>query len=151
VALSSSELVLTRYYAGYPIAGAAPADILATKLAGLTTDEETVLRASFLVHLPVLEAAIPGAGGTLDTNEAAVWTRNPVETAERAVLFRAMRMALCRFLGVEPGAGIVEPAIIVPVPGGTPIPSPTTGGGGDGGDGDPLEKDQTYVPAVLTV
>lgn len=150
MALTATERVATRRFAGYPVGGAAPADALAVILDGLTGDEEAVLRTVYLAPLARLEVAIPNASDTLNTESAAVWKRNPVETAERAVLFRSIRMAMCRYLGIEPGLGVAEPAIIVPVPGETPIPTPGGGGGVIDPD-DPLAKDQTIVPAILVV
>lgn len=123
MAFGPPELVAIRRHAGYPAAGATPTtDPLATKLDDLSPDEEMVILDVYLPALDRLEAAIPLAGDTLDTKQAAVWHRNPTELAERVALYMQQRIALCTFLGVDPGPGI--PAVPPPlVPG-------TDGGGG---------------------
>ncbi len=133
--LDPVERVSVRRHTGYPVAGAAPSDALAAKLAGLTLDEEVVILDRFLPVLDDLEMAIPAAGKSLDTAQAAVWKRNPLELAERINLYRSERLALCYFLGIEPGPGI------------PPLPIVTDPGGGSGGE----PPAPLYPPAVFVV
>lgn len=107
MALAPPEQIAIRRHAGYGVLGqdGAP-DALATRLASLTGDEEMVLFDTFLPNLETLEAAIPAAGATLDTKQAAVWHRNLNELAERNALYTQQRLALCAFLGIDPGPGI---------------------------------------------
>jgi hypothetical protein len=44
----------------------------------------------------------------LDTDEAAVWKRNPRELRDRRLLFDDWRRRLCGFLGVRPGPALGE-------------------------------------------
>lgn len=118
MALSATERVEVRRQAGYPAGAADPADAVSAVLSSLTTEGEAVLRLSFLPPLVRLELAVIGTTETLDTAKAAVWERNAVELTERMGLYRAMRVALCRFLGIEPGPGILDPIFVVPDPGG---------------------------------
>ena len=71
----------------------------------LTGSEETVVR-QYLTTLGQLELAIPAAATTLDTDRAAVWTRNANELRERTALFDDWRRRLCAFLGLPPGPGL---------------------------------------------
>lgn len=136
MALTAAEQVAVRRYAGYGVAGAAP-DALDTAMLALNPDQETVVRTTFLPSLAVLELGLTGAADTLDTAKAAVWERNPAELAERSVLYRGQRLALCRFLGIEPGPGIFDPLLVVPDP----------GAGGD----DTATGGFAAVPAVFVV
>ena len=124
MAFPPTEAVAIRRHAGYPAAGTAGAtDALATKLVSLTTTEEMVVLDTFLPALDRLEAAIPSASDTLDTKQAAVWHRNPTEIAERIELYRQQRIALCAFLGVDPGPGIPAAPVITD-PDGNPVSTP---------------------------
>jgi hypothetical protein len=67
--------------------------------------EEAVVR-RYLAELVVLERAVPAAGATLDTAQAAVWTRNADEVAQRLRLLDDWRRRLCGFLGLPPGPGL---------------------------------------------
>ena len=53
-----------------------------------------------------LRTGILGAAANLDTDIAAVWTRNRREVADRKALFNDWRRELCDFLGVPPGPGL---------------------------------------------
>jgi hypothetical protein len=109
-----------RRFCGYPVFGQSPNQFvgyrffqaygnLEFKLDNLLPSEEAVIATVYLTPLYALEAAIPGSGGNLDTQNAAVWTRNPREPRDRADLFDSWRRRLCAFLGVPPGPGL-EPA-----------------------------------------
>ena len=75
------------------------------RLSNLTTDELPILRRK-LTDLNTLDSAIVAAGDGLDTAKAAVWTRNPLEMAERTRLYTDRRLDLAAFLGVNLGLGI---------------------------------------------
>lgn len=114
MALTAAETVDVRRYAGYPAAGSPPADdALAVALAGLSAEGESVIRTTFLPALAAIEIGLTGSSSILDTAKAAVWERNPAELVERALLYRTQRIALCRFLGVEPGPGVYDPLPVV--------------------------------------
>lgn len=134
MALTAAEAVETRRQAGYPAAGVAPDDALAAVLAGLSTEGEAVIRTTFLPALTRLEQAILGASDTLDTSKAAVWERNAAELYERTLLYRSLRISLCRFLGIDPGPGILDMVVV----------APGTDGGSDSGG-------LALPPAVLVV
>ena len=134
MALTAVQRVQTRRYAGYGISPATP-DALDTVLATLTEEQEAVVATTFLPSLVTLEAGLLGAAETIDTAKAAVWERKAQELAERSMLYRGQRLALCRFLGVAPGPAMADPVMVVPDPcckgssgGGTDVPiDPTTG------------------------
>ncbi|HVJ54885.1 MAG TPA: hypothetical protein VM689_20665 [Aliidongia sp.] len=106
-----------RRFCGYPVFGQSPNQFvdyrffqaygnLEYKLNNLLPAEEAVIETVYLAQLYALEAAIPSSGGNLDTQSAAVWTRNPQEPRDRAALFDSWRRRLCAFLGVPPGEGL---------------------------------------------
>jgi hypothetical protein len=105
-----------RRFCGYPVFGQSPNQFvdyrffqaygnLEYKMNNLLPEEETVVETVYLAQLYTLETAIPGSGANLDTETAAVWTRNPREPRDRADLFDRWRRRLCAFLGVPPGPG----------------------------------------------
>ena len=104
MALNEAEKTDARRFCGYPALGVdAPAvGALEYRLLNLSVSEEAVAR-TYLVTLRTLEAAIPAVAATLDTRQAAVWTRNPEELRERTQLFADWRKRLCGFLGVAAG------------------------------------------------
>ena len=67
------------------------------------TDPELGIARRYLAALTNLELAVPRAGDSLDTDQAAVWTRNRSEPQDRLALFDEWRRRLCAFLGVQPG------------------------------------------------
>lgn len=108
-----SDLVDIRRFAGYPAYGTGVIvfpfpwwfqyyQALETRLQNLTANEATVVQ-TYLTNLRTLEAAIPGAGANLDTDQAAVWKHNANEVRDRTRLYDDWRMRLCGFLGVPPG------------------------------------------------
>jgi len=116
--LQSAELVDARRFCGYPAYGAGASGfqswrfftaygMLEFRLANLSDDEIKIVR-NYLAQLGALEAAIVGAADNLDTDKAAVWTRNPGEVADREALFTAWRARLCGFLGVPLGPALVS-------------------------------------------
>lgn len=104
MALTEADKTDARRFCGYPALGAdsPPVGALEYRLLNLSVSEEAVAR-TYLVTLRSLEAAIPAVAVTLDTQQAAVWTRNPDELRERTQLFADWRKRLCGFLGVTPG------------------------------------------------
>ncbi len=66
-------------------------------------DAELGIARRYLAALTNLELAVPRAGDSLDTDQAAVWTRNRTEPLDRLALFDEWRRRLCAFLGVHPG------------------------------------------------
>lgn len=71
-------------------------------MTGLADAELGVVR-RYLATLTSLELAVPRSGDSLDTDQAAVWTRNRSEPQDRLALFDEWRRRLCAFLGVQPG------------------------------------------------
>ena len=120
-----AELADIRRHCGYPAYGAGPAGfqgwrffqaygLLEYRLANLAPAEEAVLR-TYLAQLASLESDITGTAQRLDTETAAVWTRNPRELAERTRLFDGWRRRLCGFLGVPPGPALGDGSLRVVV------------------------------------
>ncbi len=116
MSFTPAESTDLRRHCGYPAAGTG-ADgfsnwrffqaygLLEYRLLHLSDAEAAVAR-TFLATLATLEAAIPGAGATLDTAQASVWTRNENELGDRARLFDDWRRRLCGFLGIPPGPAL---------------------------------------------
>ena len=124
-ALTDIEKIDTRRHCGYPAYGGAASGfsswlfysaygLLEYRLANLADGEVSVVR-RYLETLTGLEDAIPMASGNLDTNQAAVWSRNQNECRDRERLYDGWRMRLCAFIGVPTGPGLhsVSPALIV--------------------------------------
>lgn len=122
MALTDSQLTDVRRFMGYPLAGTTmpitdDQDIvygyfgmvvmsLHARLTTLSASEESVLITTYLTPLYTLETAIFGAGDNLDTDVAAVWTRNKSEVADRSKLFDQWRRRMCGFLGFAPGPAL---------------------------------------------
>ena len=66
---------------------------------------------TYLAQLAALEFAVPRAGDGMDTDQAAVWTRNRDEARDRARLFDDWRRRLCGFLGLPPGPALTDGGI----------------------------------------
>lgn len=120
-----SEKTDIRRFCGYPAYGAGPAGfqswrffqaygLLEYRLNNLAPAEEAVVR-NYLATLSPLESAIPQAAGNLDTEQAAVWTRNAEEVRERQALFDDWRRRLCGFLGVPPGPALATGGVALVV------------------------------------
>ncbi len=121
--LTSTERVDVRRFCGYSVLGPDNASFesyrfftaygtMEYRLTNLATEEFQQLR-QFLGQLYLLEQAILNASSGLDTAQAAVFTRNPREMAERNSLYRQWRRALCDFIGVPPGPALGQRASIV--------------------------------------
>lgn len=116
MALTDCEKIDTRRYCGYPAYGGTASGfsswrffqvygLLEYRMNNLADGEVMVLR-RYLGTLAGLEAAIPGASDNLDTNQAAVWSRNENECRDREQLYDGWRTRLCAFLGIPPGPGL---------------------------------------------
>ena len=116
MALTDAEKTDARRFCGYPAYGAGAAGQqnwrfyqaygqLEFRLNNLSAAEEAILR-RYLGTLAALETGIPNAAGNLDTEQAAVWSRNANEVRDRASLFDQWRGRLCGFLGVPPGRAL---------------------------------------------
>nr|WP_294546324.1 hypothetical protein [uncultured Rhodopila sp.] len=124
--LSDAEKVDIRRFCGYPAYGAAPTGMeawryfqvygmLEFRMTNLSAFETAVAR-RYLGTLLSLEVAVPAAAANLDTDQAAMWTRNKAEIADRMRLLDEWRRRLCGFLGVPAGpalSGGSTPALIV--------------------------------------
>lgn len=141
MALSASERVDVRRFAGYGAIAPATPDALELAMDAITPEAETVIRANLLPALRRMETALVSSVDSIDTESAAVWTRNAAMLAELSMLFRNQRLMLCRFIGVEPGLGIYDPLLV--------IPDPTSVDGGGGGGTDP--GGLAAIPAVFVV
>jgi hypothetical protein len=118
---SDAEKTDIRRFCGYPAYGAGPwgfqgwrffqaYGLLEYRMNNLSCAEEAVCR-TYLGTLRGLEVAVPQASQNLDTDQAAVWTRNADEVRDRFALLDEWRRRLCSFLGVPAGPAIVDPGI----------------------------------------
>ena len=126
MALTDAEKTDVRRHCGYPAYGASASGNTGWRFyqafgeleyrAANLSDAELAVTRQYLATLATLEAAVPASGENLDTDQAAVWTRNRDESRDRAALFDDWRRRLCGFLGVAAGpalAGSGGLAIIV--------------------------------------
>jgi hypothetical protein len=122
---SDAEKTDIRRFCGYPAYGAGPwgfqgwrffqaYGLLEYRMNNLSGAEEAVCR-TYLGTLRGLEGAVPQAGQNLDTDQAAVWTRNHDEVRDRFALLDEWRRRLCSFLGVPPGPAFADPGITLVV------------------------------------
>jgi hypothetical protein len=123
--ITDSEKTDARRYCGYPAYGAAPSGfqtwrfyqvygLMEFRLNNLSEPEIRVLR-RYLGNLGVLENAIPRSAENLDTDAAAVWTRNRDELRDRVELFDDWRRRFCGFLGIPPGPALTGSGIALVV------------------------------------
>lgn len=119
--LTDSEKIDTRRHCGYPAYGGTASGfsswrfyqvygLLEYRIANLAVGELAVVR-TYLGTLSSLEAAVPAASVGLDTDQAAVWTRNQNEIRDRLNLYDGWRVRLCAFLGIPPGPGFLSNSI----------------------------------------
>jgi hypothetical protein len=112
-ALTNDEKVDVRRFCGYSLYGNSTSGFLGYlffqaegfleyRLLNCSPSEAQRIR-QHLAILYTLELAVPGAGANLDTDVAAVWTRNRSEVRDRQRLFDDERVRLCGFLGVPVG------------------------------------------------
>ncbi len=124
MAFTDSEKTDIRRYCGYPAHGVGGLlqgwryyqvyGLLEYRLLWLSGSEEAVVR-QYLATLALLERAVTEASGNLDTDQAAVWTRNRSEVRDRAGLFDDWRRRLCGFMGVPPGPGLAQSGLVLVV------------------------------------
>lgn len=125
MAFSNSEKTDIRRFCGYPAYGGTPAGfqnwqfyqvygLLEFRMNNLSCDEETIVR-RYLTNLNVLETAVPMSSQNLDTDQAAVWTHNRDEVAQRTALFDDWRRRLCAFFGLPPGPGLIASGLTLVV------------------------------------
>lgn len=125
MSLTDGEKTGVRRFCGYPAYGGTPSGfsswrfyqangLLEYRMSNLAASEIEVVR-RYLATLIALETAVPRSAENLDTNQAAVWTRNPNETRDRERLFDSWRARLCAFLGLPPGPGLASssPRLVV--------------------------------------
>lgn len=119
MALTDRQKADVRRYAGYPMVSDTPTDdsrdfayswvspgtwrTLFHRLNHMTAEEEQILIDVYLTNLASLEALVVASGDDLDTDQAAVWTRNKNEIRDRTALFDGWRVRMCRFIGIAPG------------------------------------------------
>lgn len=123
--LTAQQTADVRRFAGYPSLGTdTPADAsrdfaygwvspgvwqtLFTRLENMPPETENTLVTVYLVRLYRLEQAILGASDNLDTEVAAVWTRNKNEVSDRMRLFDNWRRRMCQLIGIAPGPYLGE-------------------------------------------
>jgi hypothetical protein len=120
-----SEKTDIRRFCGYPAYGGAPAGfqnwrfyqaygLLEFRMNNLSAAEEAIVR-RYLTNLNVLEIAVPMAAQNLDTDQAAIWTHNREEVADRTALFDDWRRRLCSFFGLPSGPGLTSAGITIVV------------------------------------
>jgi hypothetical protein len=116
MALSDVERTDLRRHCGYPSYGSGAQGfqgwrfhqaygLLEFRMTRMSGAEERVAR-QYLATLAELERAVPASAAMMDTEQAAVWKRNPRELRERTALFDDWRRRLCGFLGVPPGPAL---------------------------------------------
>jgi hypothetical protein len=116
MAFTDAERTDVRRYCGYPAYATGAIGLhgwrfrqyygdLEYRLSHLSLAEQAVVR-RYLGALASLETGIPNAAANLDTDQAAVWSRNPNEVRDRTRLFDDWRRRLCAFLGVPPGPAL---------------------------------------------
>ena len=129
MALNDQQKADVRRFMGYPAIADTPVDdvrdfayafvtpgvytTLFHRLNNLSSSEEGVLVNTYLTPLYDLELAITTASDNLDTDQAAVWTRNKTEIGDRMSLFDNWRVRLCSFLGFPPGPFLSTGARVV--------------------------------------
>ncbi len=118
MAFTDAEKTDARRFCGYPAYGSGAAGQqnwrfyqaygqLEFRLNNLSVSEEAIVR-RYLGTLAALEVGIPNAAGNLDTEQAAVWSRNANEVRDRTSLFDQWRRRLCGFLGLPPGPDLAD-------------------------------------------
>lgn len=116
MSFSEQEKAELRRLCGYPARGAflgtpqpwlhlAAGELFEFRVNNLSNSEMAIAR-RYLGTLLALEIAIPKSADNLDTDQAAVWTRNKEEYRDRVRLFDDWRRRLCGFLGVGPGPSL---------------------------------------------
>ncbi|WP_240906371.1 hypothetical protein [Komagataeibacter xylinus] len=115
-ALTDTERAQARRYMGYPAMGSADSGRQSWRFfrvygfnewrLGHLSPAECAQARAFMAQCQMLESAVMAAGSNLDTDRAAVWTRNRTEVTDRFTLYTRWRVQLCNFMGVPPGPGL---------------------------------------------
>lgn len=124
-AFTDAQKTDVRRFCGYPAYGAGASGfqgwrffqaygLMEYRLNNLSPSEIVVV-SNYLTTLYTLETALGNTGTTLDTQQAAVWTRNPAELRERSALFDDWRRRLCGFLGLPPGPSLGDGSVVLVV------------------------------------
>ncbi|WP_207882015.1 hypothetical protein [Acetobacter sacchari] len=111
--LTDIERVNVRRYCWYPAFGSENVGFsswrffdhygqLEFRLTNLSMSEISVVR-GMLSTLVILEAGPSDAANQIDTDKAAIWTRNKDEVKDRVDLYNQQRLELVQFLGIPPG------------------------------------------------
>lgn len=87
----------------YGIVSPGVVQTLEHRLNTMSEEEEGVLIARYLQPIRDLEEAVLSASENLDTDVAAVWTRNKNEVSDRRSLFKMKCIDMCEFLGIRHG------------------------------------------------
>ena len=125
MAFTDAEKTDARRFCGYPAYGAGAAGQqnwrfyqaygqLEFRLNNLSASEEAIVR-RYLSTLTGLEIGIPNAAANLDTDTAAVWSRNAIVLRVRTALFEQWRRRLCGFLGLPAGPDLAESGLTLVV------------------------------------
>lgn len=123
--LTDPEKTDVRRFCGYPAYGAGVDGfdgwrfyqvygLLEYRMTNLSCEEESVVR-RYLAQLRGLELAVPRSADSLDTDQAAVWTRNRSEPEDRLRLLDSWRRRLCGFFGVPAGPALGDGGIRIVV------------------------------------
>ncbi len=125
MAFTDCERTDIRRHCGYPAYGIGASGfqgwrfyqvygLLEFRMNKLSGAEEAVVR-HYLGTLAALERAITEAGANLDSDQAAVWTRNANEIRDRTRLFDDWRRRLCGFFGLPPGPALGDGSLTLVV------------------------------------
>lgn len=112
MAFIDSEKVDIRRFCGYPAFAnfgwvyEIDYAMLETRIANMSAAEEAVIRSNYLPNLTLLETALMGTSDNLDTAQAAIWTHNAREQADRENLYNSKRRSLCEYIGIRPGGNL---------------------------------------------
>jgi hypothetical protein len=109
---TDAELSDARRFCGYAIGPLVTAPqqarvSLDRRIGGLSKAELVLVR-QFLETLRGLERDAIASAANLDTESAAIWTRNRTELAERHHLLDDWRRRFCALMGVPPGPALVS-------------------------------------------
>jgi hypothetical protein len=121
MAFLPNQLTDIRRFCGYPVYGVGASGfqgwrffqaygLLEYRMQNMAPEEEAVV-VTYLTQLYSLETDVIGTAARLDTEQAAVWTRNSQEVRERTRLFDDWRRRLCGFMGVPPGPALTDGGI----------------------------------------
>jgi hypothetical protein len=121
VGFTDAEKTDIRRFCGYPAYGTVNASmqswrffqvygLLEFRMNNLSEPEAAVVR-RYLDTLVSFENAIPLSSENLDTDQAAIWTRNREELRDRSGLFDGWRRRLCGFFGVPVGPAMSDGSI----------------------------------------